>query len=212
MSADATVSSPEPAVCPIVVVAPPQMPVGPHTAPMPLIVAVEGPVAVQVDSDAPVTTPRPSSSTMKPMVVTVALVQMPVSTHAYPLCSSPALVNAQAIQMTPNPSELTPEPPRPFVIMITTPQMPVGSHIPPMTLMITVELPSAVQVHTNASIPAPTPLGATMEAVVVMIAAVQLPESSNDHPLCTSPSPLDAHAVQVASDSAISAPRPSFGL
>jgi len=143
------------------------------------------------------------------MVVIIASVQVPISSNVVPSRARPASQDAQTVQVPPNPSVPAPEPARTLVVMVASVQMPVRAHSAPVALVIAVQCAQAVQVHTNAPVPSPSPLSAAMHAVVVMIAAPQVPVAAHVVPACTIPATENSQSVQMTANSAVSTPEPA---
>jgi len=90
--------------------------------------------------------------------------------------------------------------------------MPVRADTAPVALVIAVQRSQPVQVHTNAPEPTPAPLGPTMQVVIVVVLAPQMPIRTNVVPAMTVPPAEDAQAIQVTSNTAVPAPEPSVRL
>merc|ERR1719454_1291398 len=102
--------------------------------------------AVAMNSNDPEAAPAPIVLPLG--LVVVAAPQMPVGPHANPpptriIVSSQ---DAQAIQMSPNSPEFTPDPTRSHKGVVFAPQMPVRSHAPPVALVITIQSSESVSV------------------------------------------------------------------
>jgi hypothetical protein len=71
--------------------------------------------------------------------------------------------------MASNSAVTSPEPMGSFVVMVATPQMPIGADAAPAALVIPVKSPEAIEVHAHASESPPSPGGATVVLVIVMV-------------------------------------------
>merc|ERR1719326_2830844 len=114
------------------------------------------------------------------MIVVVATVQFPIVAHVMPATTIPSPQGAFAVQVAANAPPLvassTPTPLRTLVVVVATVQFPDATHSAPAALVITVQVPTTVAMHTDASVVVcPAPLTAAMMAVVVGIAAIQMP-------------------------------------
>jgi len=147
---------------------------------------------------------------MEAMIVMVLAVKAPVRTNSDPTSSRPSLLDAQAVQMPTNTLIATPEPSVGLVVVIAAVQVPIGPHALPATLHVDIQGAQAVTMHSNALKATPTPLSASVETVVVMVLAVQVPIRADTDPLCTSPSTKDTQTIQVAANTLGSAPEPSM--
>jgi hypothetical protein len=130
---------------------------------------------------------------MQMMVVVVFAPQVPIAADLMPTGTIPTPVDAQSVTMTADFAVVVaPEPARSFVVVITSPQVPVGANTTPVTLMVAIQGSQTVQVNSNAPIAAPSPSVPTMEMVVVIISAVEMPITPHLVPPSTIPAPEDA--------------------
>merc|ERR1719230_1272066 len=137
---------------------------------------------------------------------------MPVGTNATPAALVVAVESAEAVEVDTHATVATPEPAAWPVVLVLPPQMPVAANPLPLTLHIAVEGAEAVLMAADATIPTPAPLLPAVELVVVLVAMDQLPVRTNLLPCATSPALEDAKTVQMATDSAETAPEPAVGL
>lgn len=177
-------------------------------APMFVPESSQNPKAVCDRTHTSISSPEPSVFTMQLVAVMVSPPQSPVASLHHPLCSSPVVVDTSAVQMISDTAVTTPSPSATSIVMVATPQMPVGTHTAPATLIIPVQRAQSVTVHTYATEPAPPPLRAAMEPMVVVVLAPQMPVASHTNPTPTGPSTQCAQPVQVTADSAVSSPEP----
>jgi hypothetical protein len=159
---------------------------------MAVVVALQNAQTILVMSDAAVAAPNPTSPSMQTVTEMVAPNQMPVPTDHTPMSTIPALQNAQAVQMVPDASFPTPEPPVGSVVMILSPKSPVSTNISPMAIVVPLQNAPAVLVCSDPTIPTPNPAGAPMRSMTVVIAAPQVPVASHLAPSRTSPPEQDA--------------------
>lgn len=125
MATNSFETTPEPFSRFVVVVLAPQTPDRANPAPAALVVAPELPTAVPVHTNAAVlVSPTPLPLAMVPVIVVVFTIQVPISSDLDPLCTSPALQCAQAVQMTPNTFGPAPEPTSRSVIVVVFPLLP----------------------------------------------------------------------------------------
>jgi hypothetical protein len=209
---NSAVPAPEPSAWAIVVVFLPHVPIGANAFPAPLVVAPQMTPTIKVVPNATVAAPRPTGPSMEAMVVVVAPVEMPVAPNLDPSRSSPALVRSVSVEVTPDTSVLAPEPAGSLVVVILPPHAPVGPDSTPMPLNIPVNNPETIAVNTNPSVRAPRSSNLAVEPMVVIVAANQVPISSNDDPLRTGPPVLDPLAIQVSCNPTVASPTPSIGL
>jgi hypothetical protein len=78
------VSSPEPSWTLVVVVPPPQVPVGTHILPMALVVFIEHASTVSVHANTFEPAPCPACASMELVIVSIATVEVPVSANTDP--------------------------------------------------------------------------------------------------------------------------------
>jgi len=112
--------------------------------------------------------------------------------------------------MPSNATRTTPSPSVWPVIMVALQQMPIRAHTTPMALLIAGQDTQSVQVKTNTLGLAPTPANSTMQTVIVMVAAVDAPELSDDDPTRTSPAPLHSQAIPMTVDTPRCTPTPTI--
>lgn len=135
------------------------MPVGTHAAPMALVIPVESAQAVPVHANSAEAAPYPFVSAMQMVIVVVASVQVPVTSHVVPASSIPAPEDTQAVSMPANfPVMVGPEPTRLFVVMVSSPQVPICANTTPVSLMIAIQRAKTIQMNTYASEASPDPL------------------------------------------------------
>jgi len=180
---------------------------------MALVITVQCAQTVEVNANTAETTPPPSMFAVKVVVVIVSANEVPVCTHLNPASSSPALVDTQAIPVSPHLAVTTaPEPSWALVVVVATVQVPVGSHSSPMALVIAVQGAQAIAVHTNAPEPTPSPLSASMQMMVVVIATNQMPVTPDLVPSAAIPTFEDAQTVQMATNAVVPSPIPARSL
>jgi len=114
--------------------------------------------------------------------------------------------------MTPNATVAAPEPARSPVVVVATPQVPVRSHTTPMTLVISVQSSQPVQMDTNASITSPCPAVSSMQVMIVVIPAPQMPVCTHTMPPGTIKPFQDAQAVQMSANASRTTPEPPWSL
>jgi len=205
--------SPEPARSLVVVVTTPQVPVSAHTAPVPLVVSVQGSQSVEVHTDAAESAPSPLVASVQVMIVVIPPVQMPIRTDSMPPGAIPPLQDAQAVQMASNSAVTSPEPMGAFVIMVATPQMPIGTDAAPAALVIPVKSSEAIEVHADAPESPPSPGGATVVLVIVMVSTPEVPIAAHVVPTRTIPAPVHSQPVQMPSHPSVGIPpKPSRSL
>jgi hypothetical protein len=213
---DAPEPAPSPSVAPVqvmvVIVAAVQVPVAPDLHPTGTGPTPQDAQAVQVHANAPESSPSPLRAAMEAMVVVIATPQVPVAADLHPARAGPSPQDTQPVLMAADSSSSAPEPPRSSVIMVASPQVPVCAHATPTALVVAVQGTQTIQMHTNAPEPAPPPLVATMQMMVVVVAAVQMPVRSNTHPVRTCPTPQGSQSVLMATDSTITTPEPPRSL
>ena len=207
LSANAAAFAPAPPIRLVVMVAPPGVPVRAHTTPVTVHVALSA-LAEAVESNAFVAAPDPSLATMQAVAVVVALDPVPVRAHVHPFGASPASQGAQAVQMVPDAAVAAPEPASAVVVVIPLSQVQVSAHSAPVSLHIAVQGALAAEVPSNPSVTTPAPLSAAVEAVVVVVSAVEVPVATHIVPTRASPLLEDAQPVQVSADVAGPAPEP----
>jgi len=209
MTANAPVSAPKPSWAPVVMVASPEVPVRTDPTPVTLIITIQSPQTIAVHANSAVATPDPAVLSMEVMIVVIASPEMPVLSHGVPSCSSPALVDAPAVEVARNTPVTTPDPARSFVVVIPTPEMPVRPNSPPMALVVAIQGAIAITVHPNPPVTTPHPLVSTMEMVVVMIFAVEVPIAADVVPASSVPAAQDSQTVQMTRNAAVPAPEPT---
>jgi hypothetical protein len=64
-----------------------------------------------------------------------------------------------------------------------------------MALVVPVQGAQAVHMNTNAPVASPRPASSAMQAMIVVVTAIQMPVGSDSHPTRTSPPLQDAQAV-----------------
>lgn len=175
MAADTAVTAPEPTARSVVMVFLPQMPVCAHATPMTLVIAPQRTATVQMYTNSFVSTPPPAGATVQTVVVVISAVQLPETANHNPPGTSPTQEIAPAVEVSTNAFGSAPDPAIWSGVMVAPPQMPVSTNSAPVALVVTVEGAVTVQMQTNAPVAAPSPLMATMEPVVVMVFAVQVP-------------------------------------
>jgi len=209
MTCDTSEPSPEPSRALVVMIPTPQMPVGTNTTPMSLVISVQCAQTVSVHTNAPVSSPHPLVAAVEMVVVIITPVQMPVASHIVPMASRPPPVHAQSVPMPTNlPVAVSPEPTRPAVVVVMTPQVPVRAYTAPVALVVSVQRSQSVQVHTDSAESAPPPLVASVQMMIVVIPAVQMPIRTDSVPPGAIPPLQDAQAVQMASNTAVTSPEP----
>jgi len=97
MIANPFVFSPTPLRPSVIVVASPQVPVRPDTAPMTLIIPLQSSETVPVDTDSSESPPHPAMTSMQVMIIVVFPVQVPVAAHMHPARASPSTLYAQSV-------------------------------------------------------------------------------------------------------------------
>ena len=183
-------ASPEPTACLVVVAALVQVPVRANITPLALVVAEESAAAIEVDADAAKTATRPPSSPMELVIVPVAAVQMPVTTHLHTLGTRPLAINTIPVLVAANTGvPAGSEPARSLLVVVAPPEVQVGGHATPMALQVAVQGAQAIWMHADAAEASPAPLSATVQPVIVTVPAVQVPVSADLDPLGTSPAP-----------------------
>jgi len=179
---------------------------------MSLIVAIQGAQPILMDTNASVCTPNPLVSTMQMMVVIIPSPKVPVRTDFMPPRTVPAPQDAKAIQVTANATPPSPEPARSPVVMVSAPEMPVRANASPMALVVAVQGSQSVEVNSDATITAPSPAVPSMEMMVVIVATPQVPVCADCMPPSPGPTLEDASAVEMAADSPIATPEPTWAL
>jgi hypothetical protein len=169
-------------------------------------------MTIKMDTNTTESTPSPSGAAMQTMVVMITTVQTPVAANIHPTSTRPATIGDQSVLVTTDTLvTVGPEPAWSLVVVISPPQMPVRTHTTPTSLVIAVQRAQSVTMNANAPEPSPTPLCSAMMFVIVMVATVQMPVSTDNHPFCTCPTLEDAHAVEVSTNAAETTPEPSIG-
>ena len=193
----------------IIMVFLPQLPIRANSLPLTLIVAIQGFQTVRMEGNAPVTTPNPFSPPMQLVVEVVAPHTKPIFTNNMPSSTIPTLQDSHAVQMAINTALLAPEPPRGTVEVVTLPKVPIRPNSAPFPLDISPQGSVPIPVYTNAPVGPPAPPRLGMQHVVVVIAPHTVPVTTNNHPLCSSPTLLNAMAIAVTADPAKSTPEPA---
>ncbi len=96
--------------------------------------------------------------------------------------------------------------------MFFTPEVPVAADATPGALVVAVERAVAVEVHTDAPVAAPAPLCPAVQAMVVMVATLEVPARTDAHPLGSSPPLVDLESVEVTTNAAEMSPEPTWAL
>merc|ERR1712232_521209 len=201
-------AAPEPSAC-NPVMATPQMPIGSDVTPMSVPESSQNALTVNCAANTSIFSPEPPVFAMQLVAVMVFPVDFPISSFRNPTRSIPTVVDAMTIQVISDSAVAAPPLSAFLVVVITPPQVPIGPDSPPMALVITVQGAVAITVHPNPPVTTPHPLVSTMEMVVEMILAPQVPVGSNTNPPPAIPTSQDPQTVQVAANSAILAPPPA---
>lgn len=201
--------SPDPTGTSVVIIAPVQMPIGTDATPTSTVADVQGSEAILVVANATESSPTPLITTTN-LSEMVASPQRPISTDDDPLLASPTSENSQLVQVPANAFCLTPpEPSSSTVNRMPSPCMPIRPDMAPMSMPESSQNAKAVCDRTNTSISSPEPSIFAMQFMAVVVSPPQSPIASLHHPLCSSPSVIDASTVQVISNTAVTAPSPS---
>jgi len=204
-----SVLSPKPFWGTIIMISFPHVPIRPHTLPTTLVVLVQRAESISVKTNTLEPSPSPGEASMQTMIVKVAVDTMPVPTNNHPFRTSPPLIDALAVPITADSLPCAPEPSRTLVEMLALPYVPIRPHSPPMALVISKQSSQTVSVNTDAPESTPNPSCAAMQVVVIMIFFVQMPVTTDNSPLHTSPLLENAVTVSMTTNSTPSAPAPS---
>jgi hypothetical protein len=94
--------------------------------------------------------------------------------------------------------------------VVALPQLPNTSDTTPFALVIAEEVSAAIAVHADTTVVVgPTPLRATVQAVIIVVFPVQLPVFADNLPASTSPLLEDAKPVKMTADASGVAPEPA---
>jgi len=144
-----------------------------------LVVAVQCAQPIEVDTNAAISTPRPAMSSMQTVIVVIPSVEMPISAYDVPATAIPTFQDSLTVKVATNSSVSAPIPSWTLVVVVFAPEIPVCPHSAPVPLVVHVQHAQAVEVDANAPEPAPSPLSATMEVVVVVVLAPQMPVAAH---------------------------------
>jgi len=109
------------------------------------------------------------------MVVTVLAVEVPVFSNRDPTTTIPPAEDPLAVEVTSDALGFAPEPTASLVVMVTLPHVPVRPHASPFALAVAPEGTLTVQMDADSLVTTPDPLCFAMEAVIVLVLAVQVP-------------------------------------
>jgi len=151
------------------------MPIRFDIFPTTIVIPLVNSQSVLVMTNAAVTTPDPTGTSMKPMTIMVPSNQVPVPSDDNPTTSGPPFQQALPVKVVTNSPVTAPEPPARFVVMVPLPQVPIGTHASPVALIVAEQCSQTVQMHTNTPEASPSPLRATMQAMIVMVTAPKMP-------------------------------------
>jgi len=204
MSTNSTGPTPEPSGWAVELVLPPHVPVRSNAAPMPVVVLLQNAQAILMVSNALVGgSPNPAGPSMKAMAVVVPLPQSPIAASQDPAGTGPPEQFTGTVQMVPNAAVAAPAPHRPLIVMVFPPQMPVGSDSAPMSLVVAVQSSQPISMQTDPPEATPDPLGASVQAMTVMVSPDQVPVATNCFPTGASPTSQDPQAVEVPTNPAM---------
>jgi len=177
----AALTTPEPAIRPVVVVPLPDMPVGTNKPPVTITIApVQLALAVPVETNAFVATPPPLCPTGETVGVVVAPPQMPVFANKPPVTITIAPVQlALAVQMAANAFVATPPPlcPAGEMVRVVVPpdQVPPPTNVAIVIAPPIVEPAPAVQMAANAFVATPIVMSASVAAGAAATTATAAP-------------------------------------
>jgi len=90
--------------------------------------------------------------------------------------------------------------------------MPVGTHSAPVSLIVPIQNTQTVEMMADSAILSPSPLRATMEAVVIMVSSPQVPVASDIVTASPVPSAEGSQSVKMSANSTELAPEPLGSL
>jgi hypothetical protein len=168
--------------------------------------AAKDPSAIEMNSNASVTSPEPPILAVKPVLVMVFSVEVPVLANHNPAAPIPALQNTQPVEMATDAPVPTPEPAARAVEVILLPEMPVRTHLAPF-----VQHASTVQMVADPLVTTPRPSASSVptsrpSGPSVVIFAVEHPASAECTPSATIPAPESSQSVEVAAHTSSTTP------
>ena len=137
--------------------------------------------------------------------------ELPIRASNLPACAIPAVENTQAIEVTSDSLvlALAPCPACWLVVVVALPEMPVSSNFLVTSLHVAVQGAATVKMMTNALVLAPAPLGSAVVAMIVLVAAVELPKLTHHNPSFSVITFEDAQTIEVTANAFGSAVEPA---
>jgi hypothetical protein len=209
MAANPPIFPPEPTGTLVVVVAAVKVPIRSHPSPVALVVPIEHAKSVEMVADASVSAPAPLCAVVVPMIVVVAAVKPPVTSDGDPATAIPSAQPIEAVQVPVHSLRFAPEPSRWLVVVIFLPHGPVGSHMNPLVVPESSENATTVEVNANSAVAPEKPTIFSMEAVLVVVAASEMPVAPHGDPAVPIPSPKNSQTVEMPADATLLAPEPA---
>lgn len=128
-----------------------------------------------------VTSPDPTCAQMQTVTEVVFAQQVPVPSNSDPATTSPLLQDFLSVQMVTNALLTPPEPSICTVVVVATPKTPCCTNAAPLPVPVALKNTPSVQVQTNAPVSTPNRSSASMEAVAIVVATIQVPVRLTRH-------------------------------
>lgn len=132
--------------------------------------------------------------------VVVLAEELPILASNHPDFTIPAIENAQSVEVPSDSPVLAPCPACWFVVVVALPEMPISSNFLVTSLHVAVQGSATVKMMTNALVLAPAPLSSAMVAMIVPVAAVELPKLTDHNPATSVITFEDAQTVKVTAN------------